>query len=164
LRAETTCERAGRIWRLVMGGDEKGGALVFSVEKAKKITEDAMVAADDVAKAQANDPLKKRKVISDATKAAIIPLVRSGDPRQVLEYIKKNRKEFVSGVYSTVFMSSIRKFIGEAGGGGGAGAGAAGAGGGGAEDSQESKKRKEADSKTGGAASKKAKSASGKAL
>jgi hypothetical protein len=150
-----------------MGADGKGGALVFSVEKAKKITEDAMVAADDVAKAQASDPLKKRKVISDATKAAIIPLVRSGDPRQVLEYIKKNRKEFVSGVYSTVFMSSIRKFIGEAGGGGGAGAGAAVSGGGGAEESsQESKKRKEADSKTGGVASKKAKAASvaGKAL
>lgn len=66
----------------------------------------------------------------------------------MLEYIKRNRKEFVSGVYSTVFMSSIRRLMSQATGGGSTD--------GAKKDEDSTKKRRDTEGKSAAGPSKKA--------
>jgi hypothetical protein len=55
------------------------------------------------------DPAKKTKSLKPAIRDAVKMAVRSGDPSEVVQFIKQNKKDFISGVYSSVFMSSVRK-------------------------------------------------------
>ena len=94
-------------------------------ERALQIVTKAAQEANDVIQATQADPLKKPKQMKQATKDAVARCVESGDPAQVVAYIKANRKEFISGVYQSWFMKEIRKSLegGQDGGSGGVSAG-----------------------------------------
>lgn len=80
-------------------------------ERALQIVTKAAQEANDVIQATQADPLKKPKQMKQATKDAVARCVESGDPAQVVAYIKANRKEFISGVYQSWFMKEIRKSL-----------------------------------------------------
>ena len=80
----------------------------LSTDRAKAIVEKAAQEASDVLKATQADPLKKPKQLKADVKEAVAKRVESGDPTQVVLYIKDNKKEFISGVYQSWFMKEIR--------------------------------------------------------
>ena len=80
----------------------------LSLEDARKIVEVACKEADDVMQSM-KEPDKKPKTLKPSIREEVILMVRKGDPSIVLQFIKSNKKEFVSGVFSSVFMSAIRK-------------------------------------------------------
>jgi hypothetical protein len=65
--------------------------------------------ADEVIMSMNTDPSKKPKSLKTATKEAVAKAVKTGDPSEVVQFIKQNKKDFISGVYSSVFMASVRK-------------------------------------------------------
>ena len=90
------------------GAKGEGGRAPVSAERAQQIVEKAAKEAGDVIQSTQADPLKKPKQVKAAVKEAVAKLVESGDPAQVVQYIKNNRKDFVSGVYQSWFMKEIR--------------------------------------------------------
>ena len=79
-------------------------------EEARRVVEVACKEADDVMQSM-KEPDKKVKTLKPSVREDVIVLVRKADPSLVLQYIKSNKKEFVSGVFSSVFMSAIRKCL-----------------------------------------------------
>jgi hypothetical protein len=79
-----------------------------SSDRAKAIVEKAAQEASDVLKATQADPLKQPKQLKADVKEAVAKRVESGDPSQVVHYIKDNKKQFISGVYQSWFMKEIR--------------------------------------------------------
>ena len=98
-----------------------------SSERAKQIVEKAAQEANDVLQAAQSDPLKKPKQMKAAVKEEVAKIVESGDPSKVVQYIKGNKKDFISGVYMSWFMKEIRSQLegGPASASSAAGAGAA---------------------------------------
>lgn len=80
----------------------------MSAERAKQIVDKAAKEANDVLQCTQADPLKKPNQVEAAVKQAVSTLVESGDPAQVVQYIKNNGKEFPNGVYKSWFMKVIR--------------------------------------------------------
>ena len=80
----------------------------ISAERAKQIVEKAAQEANDVLQAAQSDPLKKPKQMKPAVKEEVAKIVESGDPSKVVQYIKGNKKDFISGVYMSWFMKEIR--------------------------------------------------------
>jgi len=89
-------------------GGGKSSFSKVSPGKAKQIVDKAAQEANDVIHATQSDPLKTTKKIKGAVKEDVAKLVESGDPGQVVQYIKSNRKEFISGVYMSWFMKEVR--------------------------------------------------------
>jgi hypothetical protein len=79
-----------------------------SAERAKQIVEKAAQEANDVLQAAQSDPMKKPKQMKTAVKEEVAKIVESGDPSKVVQYIKGNKKDFISGVYMSWFMKEIR--------------------------------------------------------
>jgi hypothetical protein len=79
-------------------------------EEARRVVDIACKEADDVMQSM-KEPDKKVKTLKPSVRDDVMLLVRKGDPSVVLQYIKSNKKEFVSGVFSSVFMSAIRKCL-----------------------------------------------------
>jgi hypothetical protein len=82
----------------------------LSLEEARAVVDLACKEADDVLQSM-KEPDKKPKTLKSSVREEVTLLVRKSDPGLVLQYIKNNRKEFVSGVFSSVFMSAIRKCL-----------------------------------------------------
>lgn len=87
----------------------------MSFEEAKAIVDAACSEANDVMETM-KDPEKnkKTKTLKQSTKEDVMREVMTGDPKNVLLHIKSHKKEFISGVYSSVFMSAIRKEMSDA--------------------------------------------------
>mmetsp|Transcript_48067 Transcript_48067/g.70427 ORF Transcript_48067/g.70427 Transcript_48067/m.70427 type:complete len:222 (-) Transcript_48067:305-970(-) len=90
------------------GGGGKSSFAKVAPGKAKQIVDKASQEASDVIQSTQADPLKKPKQMKGAVKEEVAKLVESGDPSQVVQYIKANRKEFISGVYMSWFMKEVR--------------------------------------------------------
>jgi hypothetical protein len=80
----------------------------ISGERAKQIVDKAAQEANDVLQASQSDPLKKPKQMKPAVKEEVAKIVESGDPSKIVQYIKGNKKDFISGVYMSWFMKEIR--------------------------------------------------------
>lgn len=89
-----------------MGADKR-----VTPERANQIVDKAAQEANDVIAATA-DPMKKPKQLKAGVKKEVAKLVESGDPGQVVQYIKGHKKEFISGVYMSWFMKEIRAQLG----------------------------------------------------
>jgi len=83
----------------------------ISAERAKQIVDKAAQEASDVLQASQSDTLKKPKEMKPAVKEEVAKIVESGDPSKVVQYIKGNKKDFISGVYMSWFMKEIRSQI-----------------------------------------------------
>jgi hypothetical protein len=90
-----------------MGTDKK-----VTPERANQIVDKAAQEANDVIAATQADPMKKPKQLKADVKKEVAKLVESGDPGQVVQYIKGHKKEFISGVYMSWFMKEIRAQLG----------------------------------------------------
>ncbi len=88
----------------------KTKARELSIEEARRVVDVACKEADDVMQSM-KEPDKKVKTLKPSVREDVVLLVRKADPSLVLQYIKSNKKEFVSGVFSSVFMSAIRKCL-----------------------------------------------------
>ena len=92
-------------------GGKNSSSSKISMDVAETLIHGAAKAADDVIKVTQSDPSKKKKSLKATTMDDMVPLVSSGDPSNVLSYIKSHKKDFVSGVFMSVFMSSLRKLM-----------------------------------------------------
>ena len=90
-----------------MGADKR-----VTPERANQIVDKAAQEANDVIAATQADPMKKPKQLKAEVKKEVAKLVESGDPGQVVQYIKGHKKEFISGVYMSWFMKEIRAQLG----------------------------------------------------
>jgi hypothetical protein len=88
----------------------KPKARELTTDEARRVVDVACKEADDVLQSM-KEPDKKVKTLKPSVRDDVVLLVRKGDPSVVLQYIKSNKKEFVSGVFSSVFMSAIRKCL-----------------------------------------------------
>jgi hypothetical protein len=88
----------------------KTKARELTSEEARLLVDIACKEADDVLQSM-KEPDKKVKTLKPSVRDDVVLLVRKGDPSGVLQYIKSNKKEFISGVFSSVFMSAIRKCL-----------------------------------------------------
>jgi hypothetical protein len=97
-----------------MGEDRNKGAagekhMPVPPERAKEVVEKAAKEASDVIQATQTDATKKPRQLKSTVKDSVAKLVESGDPSKVVEFIKSNRKDFISGVFQSWFMKEIRK-------------------------------------------------------
>ena len=81
----------------------------------KKVTRERAVQIVDKAAQKASDvipatqfPMKKPKQLKAAVKEEVVKLVESGDPGKVVQYMKDHREEFISEVFMSWFMHSVR--------------------------------------------------------
>lgn len=88
----------------------KTKTIELSLEEARAVVNVACKEADDVLQSM-KEPDKKPKTLKPSVRDEVTLLVRKCDPTLVLHYIKNNKKEFISGVFSSVFMSAIRKCL-----------------------------------------------------